>query len=147
LQRSLCKSIEDDAKNTTLHKKSLVEEIKYLKSQLAAKEKERIDMVEALHDMKSKCISVEAKLEAKTKDCDNLKKDLEKVLREKNYLKKKSSEKDQNFHDKCSRLWELCKNCYDKFGAKPEDSCWELGEFDPFFARLCHQYEDLPIVL
>jgi hypothetical protein len=44
-------------------------------------------------------------------------------------------------------LWELCKNCYDKFGAKHEDPCWELGEFDPFFAWLCRQYEDLPTVI
>jgi septal ring factor EnvC (AmiA/AmiB activator) len=139
--------IEDDAKNAALHEKSLVGEIKSLKSQLAAKEKERIETVEALHDMESKYISVGAKLEAKTEDSDNLKKDLEKVLREKNYLEKKSSKKDQNFHDKCNRLWEHCKNCYDKFGAKPEDPCWEIGEFDPFFAWLCRQYEDMSIVL
>jgi hypothetical protein len=54
----------------------LVEEIKSLKSQLAAKEKERIETIEALHDMESKYISIGAKLEAKTEDCDNLKKDL-----------------------------------------------------------------------
>jgi hypothetical protein len=106
-----------------------------------------IETVEALHNMESKYISVGAKLEAKIEDCDNLRKDLEKVVREKNFLEKKSSEKDQNFHDKYNHLWELCKNCYDKFGAKPEDPCWELGEFDPFFAWLCRQYEDLPIVL
>jgi phage shock protein A len=96
----LRKSIEDDAKNVALREKSLVDEIKSLKSQLASKEKERIEMVEALHDMESKCIYVGAKLEAKIEDCENLKKDLEKVTREKNYLEKKSSEKDQNFHDK-----------------------------------------------
>jgi hypothetical protein len=50
-------------------------------------------MIEALHDMESKCISVGAKLEAMIEDCDNLRKDLEKVLREKiisrkNLLKK-----------------------------------------------------------
>jgi hypothetical protein len=134
-------------KNAALREKNLVEEIKSLKSQLAAKEKERIEIVEALHDMESKCISVGAKLEAKIGDCDNLKKDLKKIVREKNYLEKKSSEKDQNFYDKCNRLWELCKNCYDKFGAKPEDLCWELGEFDLFFAWLCRQYEDLPTVI
>ena len=86
--------------------------------------------------MESKCISVGAKLETKTRDFDNLKKDFDKIVKEKNYLEKKSIEKDQNFHDKCNCLWELCKNCYDKFGAKPEDPCWELGEFDPFFAWL-----------
>jgi chromosome segregation ATPase len=117
----LRKSVEDDAKNAALREKSLVEEIKSLKSQLAAKEKERIETVEALHDMESKYISVGVKLEAKIEDCDNLKKDLEKIEREKNYLEKKSSEKDLNFHDKCNHLWELCKNCYDKFGAKLED--------------------------
>ena len=29
----------------------------------------------------------------------------------------------------------------------PEDPCWELGEFDPFFDWLCRQYEDLPTVI
>jgi hypothetical protein len=134
-------------KNAALREKSLVEEINSLKSQLTAKEKERIETVEALHNMESRCISIGAKLETKTEDYDNLKKDLEKVVREKNYLEKKSLEKDQNFHNKCNHLWELCKNCYDKFDAKPEDPCWELREFDPFFAWLCRQYEDLPTVL
>jgi hypothetical protein len=100
----LHKSIKDDAKNATLREKSLAEEITFLKSQLAAKKKERIETVEALHDMESKYISFGAKLEAKIEDCDNLRKDLEKVVREKNYLKKNSSEKDLNFHDKCNRL-------------------------------------------
>jgi hypothetical protein len=143
----LRKSIEDDAKNAALREKGLVEEIKSLKSQLAAKEKERIETIEALHNMESRCISVGAKLEAKIEDYDNLKKELEKIVREKNYVEKKSSEKDQNFYNKCNRLWELCKNCNDKIGAKPEDPSWELGEFDPFFAWLCRQYEDLPIVI
>ena len=67
-------------------------------------------------------------------------------LRERKYLEKKAAEKDQKFHEKCNRLWEPCKNCYDKFGAKPEDACWELGEFDPFFGWLCRQYEDLSTV-
>jgi hypothetical protein len=44
-------------------------------------------------------------------------------------------------------LWELCKNCYDKFGVKLDDPGWEVREFDPFFAWLCRQYEDLPTVL
>jgi chromosome segregation ATPase len=137
LQRSLRKSVEDDAKNATLREKGLVEEIKSLKSQLAAKEKERIETIEALHNMESRCISVGAKLESKIEDYDNLKKELEKIMMEKNYVEKKSFKKDQNFHNKCNRLWELCKNCYDKFGAKLEDPCWELEEFDPFFAWLC----------
>jgi hypothetical protein len=84
----LRKSIEDDAKNIALHEKSLVEEINSLKSQLATKEKERIETVEAFHNMESRCISVGAKLEAKTEEYDNLKKDIEKVVREKNYLEK-----------------------------------------------------------
>lgn len=146
LQRSLRKSIEDDAKNAVLREKSLVEEIKSLKSQLAAKEKERIETIEALYNMEFRCISVGAKFEAKIDDYDNLKKELEKIVMEKNYVEKKSSEKDQNFH-KCNSLWEFCKNCYDKFGVKLEDPCWELGEFDPFFAWLCRQYEDLPTVI
>ena len=145
MQRSLRKSVEEEANNAALREKGLLEEIKSLKSQLAAKEKERVETTEALHNMDSKCISVGAKLETKTEDFDNLKKDFDKVVKEKNYLEKKSAEKDQNFHDKCNCLWELCKNCYDKFGAKPEDPCWELGEFDPFFAWLCRQYEDFTI--
>ena len=136
LQWSLRKSLEEDAKNAAPREKSLLEKIKSLKSQLATKEKERVETVEDLHDTESKCISIGAKLETKTEDFDNLKKDLDKIVKEKNYLEKKSAEKDQNFHDKCNCLWELCKNCYDKFGAKPEDPCWELGEFDPFFAWL-----------
>jgi phage shock protein A len=75
----LRKSVEDDAKNVAHREKSLVEEIKSLKSQLAAKEKERIETVEALHDTESKCISIGAKLEAKIEDCDNLKKILKKL--------------------------------------------------------------------
>jgi chromosome segregation ATPase len=105
-------------KNAALREKSLVEEINSLKSQLAAKENERIETVEALHNMESRCISVGAKLKTKTEEYHNLKKDLEKVVRDKNYLEKKSLKKDQNFYNKCNRLWELYKNCYDKFGAK-----------------------------
>jgi hypothetical protein len=74
--------IEDDAKNAALREKSLVEEINSLKSQLATKKKERIETVEALHNMESRCISVGTKLETKTEDYDNLKKDLEKIVRE-----------------------------------------------------------------
>ena len=74
MQWSLHKSLEEDAKNAALHEKSLLEEIQSLKSQLTAKEKERIETIEALHDMESKCISVGAKLEAKTEYFDNLKK-------------------------------------------------------------------------
>jgi predicted metal-binding protein len=90
----LRKSIEDEAKNAALREKSLVEEINSLKSHLAAKEKERVETVEALHNMESRCISVGAELETKTEEFDNLKKDLDKVVREKNYLEKKSLEKD-----------------------------------------------------
>ena len=97
--------------------------------------------------MESRCISIGAKLETKIEEFDNLKKDFAKVVKDRNYLEMKSAEKDQNFYDKCNRLWELCKNCYDKFGAKLEDPCWELREFDPFFAWLCFQYKNLPIVI
>jgi hypothetical protein len=92
--KELAKSIEDDAKNAALREKGLIEEIRSLKSQLAAKEKEMIETVEALHNMESRCISVGAKLETKIEDYDNLKKEFEKVVREKNYAEKKSSEKD-----------------------------------------------------
>jgi len=143
----LRKSLEEEAKNVALREKSLLEEIKSLKSQLAAKEKERVETIDTLHVMETRCISMEAKLEGKTKECQNLKIDCEKLEKEKKYLERKAAEKDQKFHEKCNRLWELCKNCYDKFGAKPKDACWELGEFDPFFGWLCRQYEDLSIVL
>jgi nucleosome binding factor SPN SPT16 subunit len=62
LQRSFRKSIEDDAKNAALREKGLVEEIKSLKSQLAAKEKERIETVEALHNMESSVFLLEPSL-------------------------------------------------------------------------------------
>jgi len=143
----LRKSLEEDAKNAALHEKSLLEEIKSLKSQLAAKEKERVKTVDTLHVIETRCISMEAKLEGKTEEFENLKKDYEKIEQEKKYLEKKATEMDQSFHEKCNRLSELCRNCYDKFGAKPEDACWELGEFDLFFGWLCHQYEDLSTVL
>lgn len=133
LQRSLRRSLEEDAKAAALRERSLLEEIKSLKSQLADKEKERVDTVETLNAIETRCISMEAKLEGKTEEYSNLKKNYEKIEREKRYLEKKATEKDQSFHDKCTRLWELCKNFYDKFGAKPEDPCWKLGEFDPFF--------------
>jgi uncharacterized protein (UPF0179 family) len=47
--------------------------------------------------MESKYISVGAKLEAKIEDCDNLRKDFQKVVREKSYLEKKSSKKRSEF--------------------------------------------------
>ena len=58
MQRSLRKSVEEEAKNVTLCEKGLLEEIKSLKSQLAVKEKERVETIEALHDMESRCISL-----------------------------------------------------------------------------------------
>jgi chromosome segregation ATPase len=133
----LRKSLEEEIKNAALREKNLNDEIESLKSQLVAKEKERVETVENLHTMKSRYISFEAKLETKTKEFDNQKKDLDKVMKGMKYLEKKSAEKDQNFLNKCNRMWELCKNCYEKFGAKPEDPCWELGEFDSFFTWLC----------
>jgi hypothetical protein len=54
-------------KNATLREKSLIEEIKSLKSQLAAKEKERMESIEALHDMESKCILLEPSLKQRLK--------------------------------------------------------------------------------
>jgi chromosome segregation ATPase len=75
-----------------------VEEIESLKSQLDAKEKERVETVEALHNVESRCISMEAKLEGKTEDFDNLKEEFDNVVREKKYLEKKAVERDQSFH-------------------------------------------------
>ena len=93
MQRSLRKYVEEEAKNAALREKGLLEEIKSSKSQLAAKEKERVEVVEALHDMESKCISVGARLETNTEDFDNLKKDYDKIVKEEKYLEKKSAEK------------------------------------------------------
>jgi hypothetical protein len=125
----------------------LLDEIKSLKNQLAEKEKERVSTVETLHLMESRCISIEANLERKTEEFDNLNVEHRNLEKEKNRLLRKAAEKDQLFFDKCNRLWELCKNCYERWGAKPEDPCWEVGEFDPFFSWLCRQYEDLPTVI
>ena len=94
MQRSLHKSVEEEAKNAALREKGLLEEIMSLKSQFAAKLKERVETVEALHNMESRCISVGAKLETKIEEFDNLKKDFAKIVKEKNYLEKKSAEKD-----------------------------------------------------
>lgn len=75
----------------------MLEEIKYLKSQLVAKEKERVDTVDTLHAIKARCISMEAKLETKTEEYDNLRKDFEKIEREKQYLEKKAAKKIRAF--------------------------------------------------
>ena len=62
MQRSLHKSLEEEAKNAVLCEKGLQEEIRSLKSQLAAKEKERVDTIDTLHAIEIRCISMEAKL-------------------------------------------------------------------------------------
>jgi sugar diacid utilization regulator len=131
------RSIESDAQAAALREKKLNEEFVSLKAQLVEKEKERVSTVETLHLMESRSISFEAKLEQKEEDFDKLKKELDAAKKEITYLQKKMAEKDQYFLDKCNRLWELCKDCYDKFGAKLEATHWELGEFDPFFGWLC----------
>ena len=77
--------------------------------------------------MVTRCISFEAKFEQKEEDFGILQKDLYTAKKEIRYLQKKMGENDQVFLNKCNRLWELCKNCYDKFGAKPEDASRELG--------------------
>ena len=92
MQWSLRKSIEE-AKNAALHEKSLLEEIKSLKSQLAAKEKERVETVDTLHVIETRCISMEAKLEGNTEEFEILKKDYGKIEREKKYLEKKAAKK------------------------------------------------------
>ena len=89
MQRSLHKSLEEQAKNVALHEKNLLEEIKSLKPQLAAKEKERVETVNTLHVIETRCISMEVKHEGKTEEFENLKKDYEKIEREKKYLEKR----------------------------------------------------------
>ena len=64
-----------------------------MKSQLVAKEKERVETVDTLHVIETRCISMEAKLEGNTEEFENLKKDYEKIEREKKYLEKKAAEK------------------------------------------------------
>lgn len=120
-----------------------------MKAQLTAKEQERVETVETLHGMETRCISMEARLEEKFEDFDKVKVAYEKLEKEQKRSERKAAEKDKAFYDKCNRLWELCKNCYDKWGggAKPKDPCWELGEFDPFFGWLCRRYEDLSMVI
>ena len=76
-----------------LHEKSLLEEIKSLKSQLVAKEKERVETVNTLHVIETRCISMEAKLEGNTEEFEILKKDYGKIEREKKYLEKKAAKK------------------------------------------------------
>ena len=80
MQRSLRKSLEEEVKNAALREKGLKEEIESLKSQLVAKEKERVETVETLHNMESRCISIGAKLETKIEEFDNLKKDFAKIV-------------------------------------------------------------------
>jgi hypothetical protein len=41
----------------------------------------------------------------------------------------------------------LSRDCYDRFIAKLEDACREMGDFNSFFVFFCHKYEDLPSVL
>lgn len=41
----------------------------------------------------------------------------------------------------------LSRDCYDRFIAKLEDACREMGDFNSFFIFVCHKYEDLPSVL
>lgn len=143
--------MENEAKASVLCEKQLTDEIASLKLQLVKKEEERSSTCETLHLMETRCISTEAKLERQKEEFDrekeNLTHDLNSSKREVAFLKKRMSEKDQYFLEKCNRLWELCANCYIKFGAKPEDPNWQVGEFDPFFGWLCRQYEDLPTVL
>ena len=97
MQRSLHKSLEEEAKNAVLCEKGLQEEIRSLKSQLAAKEKERVDIVETLHIMESRCISMEAKLEGKTKEYQNLKTDSEKLEKRKDTLKRRLLKRIRSF--------------------------------------------------
>ena len=127
-----------------MREQNLLKEIEDLKKQLKAKESERVETVDDLHKMEDRCISMESKLQTKTEEFDELKVSYDKVIKENNYLEKKIAEKDQLFVAKCNRLWEICRECFEKFGAKPEEPCWDDGEFDPFFSWLCRQYGDLP---
>jgi hypothetical protein len=92
--------MEEDTKNTTLREKKLMDEIESLKSQLATKEREKVETVETLHAMEINCISIGAKLETKIEEYEKLKKDFSVLEREMVYVEKKSAEKDQVFYER-----------------------------------------------
>jgi hypothetical protein len=73
--------------------------------------------------------------------------DIVKLECKKGLLVKKLEEKDSNFLHFANQTWELSCGCFDKFGAKPEDPCWEYGDYMSFFSWLCRQYKDLPTII
>jgi hypothetical protein len=54
--------------------------------------------------METNCISIGAKLETKIEEYEKLKKDFAVLEREKEYVEKKSAEKDQVFYERCNRM-------------------------------------------
>jgi hypothetical protein len=54
--------------------------------------------------METNCISIGAKLEMKIEEYEKLKKDFAVLEREKEYVEKKSAEKDQVFYERCNRM-------------------------------------------
>lgn len=147
LHRGVRRSIEASAEASAICEKKMAEEIASLKAQLAAKEQEKISCVETVYKMESSLITVSKRLETRVEELERVKKDLEKSEKERSYLEKKLDEKDAFFFRSANRLWELSRDCLDKFGMKPEAACWEEGDFSSFFSWLCRQYDDLPMML
>lgn len=147
LHRGLRASYEADVKNAALREKSLLEDIENLKKKVEEKEKERDDAVVSYHGMEERGINALARLDDKTGELEKLKVEYEKLDGNFKRLERKIAEKDESFLRKCNHAWELCLGCYDKFGAKSEDPCWKIGDYDNSFGWLCRQYDDLPTVI
>jgi predicted nucleic acid-binding Zn-ribbon protein len=101
----------------------LMDEIESLKSQLATKERERVETIETLHAMEQIVFLLERSLRRKLKNMRSLKRILPSLKERRNMLKRSLLKKIKFFYERCNHLWKLCENCYDKFGAKPEDPC------------------------
>lgn len=123
LQRSLRRSIEEDAKKFALREKELLGEISGLKKQVAEKQKLRAESIDAYHVLEDKIISNGALLEQKVEDYDKLKDGYDRLVRKRDSLLKKAEEKDQTLHAKFNCICELCFAAYDKFSARPEEKC------------------------
>jgi hypothetical protein len=143
LARGLRRSLESEAQSSAIEKKRLLDEIADLKAQLTKKEAERMECVRNNFQLQENVCEATRKLEKAEKAVASAHEDIVKVEREKGLL----VEQDSNFLHFANQTWELSRGCFDKFGVKPEDPCWEYGDFVSFFSWLCRQYEDLPTII
>lgn len=81
----------------------------------------------------SKLISAKVKVETRDEELMKVTKELEDSKKEITYIQKKSLEKDEFFLRPAKRLWDFCRNYYDKFGAKPKEANWDLSDYSSFF--------------